>query len=189
LKRVYLELYFIYHMKKAILTILVSTLFVTQSYAQFQVNGNVNGNPVQLNSNGQFQVGGTINGNQVIVGNNGVSVSGSNGFFSLGSVGSSGMGNNGQLVGLIVSASRIIGMLVPIMISLAVLAFFFYLVRFIWKGAEDPKAHADGMKGMGYSIFAIFVMVSIWGIIAFIGTTIGVGQGGSLPDFKLPGFK
>jgi hypothetical protein len=40
---------------------------------------------------------------------------------------------------------------------------------------------------MGWSIFAIFVMVSIWGIIGFIGGVTGIEQGGSIHGFKLPG--
>lgn len=90
---------------------------------------------------------------------------------------------------IIVAISNIIGSLVPVMISLAVLVFFWFLVQFIWKGADDPKVHQNGMKGMGYSLLAIFVMVSLWGIIAFVGTTLGIGQGGGMNDFRLPGFK
>lgn len=97
--------------------------------------------------------------------------------------------NTSQLTDLIQSASKIVSMLVPTMIALGVLAFFWYLVQFIWKGADDPKKHADGMKGMGYSILAIFVMVSIWGIIAFIGTTVGIGQGGGMEPLSLPGMR
>jgi hypothetical protein len=39
---------------------------------------------------------------------------------------------------------------------------------------------------MGYSILAIFVMVSIWGIIGFIGNTLGVGAGGGAPVPVVP---
>jgi hypothetical protein len=34
---------------------------------------------------------------------------------------------------------------------------------------------------------AIFVMVSVWGIIAFVGGILGIDQGGSIHGFKLPG--
>jgi pSer/pThr/pTyr-binding forkhead associated (FHA) protein len=174
-------------MKKVIFGILLTATFITQTHAQFQYTGQ-NGRGVTVNGD-QVQIGTTINGNQVQLGTNGLQVRTGSGFFSLGSGATTNTGNTSQLSGLIVSASRLIGMMVPVMISLAVLAFFAYLVRFIWKGAEDPKAHAEGMKGMGYSLVALFVMVSIWGIINFIGTTLGVGQGGGISDFKLPGFK
>jgi hypothetical protein len=100
------------------------------------------------------------------------------------------LGNGGanttSITSLVVSAGTIVGMLIPVMISLAVLAFFWFLIQFIWKGKDDPKVHADGMKGMGYSLIALFVMVSIWGIIAFMGTTVGIGQGGRINDIVLP---
>lgn len=175
-------------MKKAILTLLLASVFVGQTYAQFNYVG-PNGN-LQVNSNGQYQVGGMVNGNYVQTNSNGgFSISGPGGSLSIGNTNGFNGSNASGLLGLIMLASRITGMLVPITIALAVLAFFWFLVNFIWKGAEDPKVHSDGLKGMGYSLLAIFVMVSIWGIIAFIGNTVGIGQGGSLPDFKLPGFK
>lgn len=94
--------------------------------------------------------------------------------------------NDSMIVGLIKSASNIVGMLVPFAVSLAVLAFFWFLIRFIWKGKDDPKVHEEGIKGMGYSILAIFVMVSIWGIIGVLGNISGVGQGGSAPIPTVP---
>jgi fumarate reductase subunit D len=103
--------------------------------------------------------------------------------------GTSGAANFTPLQKIIVATSNIIGSLVPVMIALAVVVFFWFLVQFIWKGAEDPKVHQNGMKGMGYSLLAIFVMVSLWGIIGFVGNALGIGQGGKLPEFYLPGFK
>lgn len=176
-------------MKKAILTTLLLAAFVTEAFAQFQIIDR-SGNGIQTNSNGQYQITGQVNGNNVQLTNNGLQVSGAGGYFGIGNTSGMGMGgNSGQLMGLIQMASKIIGMLVPVMIALAVVAFFWFLVNFIWKGAEDPTKHKDAMKGMAFSVVAIFVMVSIWGIVAFIGTTVGIGQGGGIPDFKLPGFK
>ena len=100
-----------------------------------------------------------------------------------------GTGGSNQLENLILQFSTITGMLVPVLIALAVLAFFWFLVTFIWKGAEDPKKHADAMKGMGASLVAIFVMVSVWGIIAFMGTVLGIGQGGAINEIELPGVR
>lgn len=182
-----IALYFMYYMKKAILTTLLLAAFVTEAFAQFQIIDR-SGNGIQTNSNGQYQITGQVNGNNVQLTNNGLQVSGAGGYFGIGNT--SGMsGNSGQLLGLIQMASKIIGMLVPVMIALAVVAFFWFLVGFIWKGAEDPTKHKDAMKGMAFSVVAIFVMVSIWGIVAFIGNTVGISQGGGIPEFKLPGFK
>jgi uncharacterized membrane protein len=77
--------------------------------------------------------------------------------------------------------------LIPILVGLAVLAFFWFLVIFIWKGGEDA-GERDKMKGgMLWSIIAIFVMVSVWGIIGLFGSLVGVQQGGTMHGFKPPG--
>jgi Na+/H+-translocating membrane pyrophosphatase len=103
-----------------------------------------------------------------------------------GGVSAAGRVNDSAITGLIKSVSGIVGMLVPLFVSLAVAAFFWFLIQFIWKGKDDPKVHEAGIKGMGYSILAIFVMVSIWGIIGLIGNMLGIGQGGGAPIPVVP---
>jgi uncharacterized membrane protein len=77
--------------------------------------------------------------------------------------------------------------LVPFLVGLAVVVFFWFLVTFIWKGKDNPEEQKKGRAGMMYSLLAIFVMVSLWGIITFIGGILGIGQGGSISGFNLPG--
>lgn len=98
-------------------------------------------------------------------------------------------GSNSGISGVISLVQNVIASLVPILVSLAVLAFFWYIVQFIWKGGESAEKKNQAVKGMAYSILALFVMVSIWGIIAFFGTTLGIGQGGDMPGFIPPGTK
>lgn len=88
-----------------------------------------------------------------------------------------------QLLGL---AQEILSRLVPFAVTLAVLAFFWYLIQFIWKGGQDPETKSSSLKGMGYSILALFVMVSIWGIIGLLGSIVGVNQGGNIPIPGVP---
>lgn len=100
----------------------------------------------------------------------------------------SGSNVNG-LTQLLALAQTIVSRLVPFLVGVAVLAFFWFLIQFIWKGSEDPEKQKSSLKGMGMSILALFVMVSIWGIIKFMGNIVGIKQGGSMPAFKLPGQK
>jgi hypothetical protein len=81
---------------------------------------------------------------------------------------------------IIASVQGIVTRLIPLAVGLAILAFFFFLVKFIWNSG-DPSGRADSLRGMGYSVLALFVMVSIWGLVGFIGSALGVGQGGSAP--------
>lgn len=94
--------------------------------------------------------------------------------------------NGGALLQLLALAQEIISRLVPFAIGLAVLAFFWFLIVFIWKGSSDPAKREDSLKGMGYSVLALFVMVSIWGIIGLLGSIVGVGQGGNIPVPGVP---
>jgi hypothetical protein len=96
--------------------------------------------------------------------------------------------NGGALISLLTLVSRLSGMLAPILVTFAVLVFFWYLIQFIVKGGQDAEAKNLSMRGMMYSIGAIFVMVSIWGIISFLGSTLGIGQGGSVPIPSVPTF-
>jgi hypothetical protein len=110
-----------------------------------------------------------------------------NGTITIGNTASQGQVNGGALLSFLSLAQTLVARLVPFAISLAVLAFFWYLINFIWLGKDKPEDQPKNMKGMGFSILALFVMVSIWGIVGFLGSTLGVGQGGKTPSPCLPG--
>jgi|JI10StandDraft_1071094.scaffolds.fasta_scaffold683547_1 hypothetical protein len=93
----------------------------------------------------------------------------------------------GTSLGLINLAQVIVSRLVPLLVGIAVLAFFWFLIEYIWKGREDPEVYRTGRAGMFYSVLAIFVMVSIWGLVGFLGNLFGIEQGGNIHGFKLPG--
>jgi hypothetical protein len=83
------------------------------------------------------------------------------------------------ILALLASLKQIMDAAVPILIGLAVLGLFWFLFKFIWAGASKPEARSEAMKGVGASLIAILVMVSIWGIIAFLANTLGLGVGGN----------
>jgi hypothetical protein len=58
--------------------------------------------------------------------------------------------------------------LIPILVGLAVALFFWGIVKYLWSAAGDIKAHEEGRKMMAWGVIAIFVMVSIWGIVAIL---------------------
>ena len=64
--------------------------------------------------------------------------------------------------------------LVVLFILVAVVVFFWGLIKYLWSmGTED--AH-QGLKIMFWGLIAIFVMVSIWGLIKLLQGTIGVSD-------------
>lgn len=112
-------------------------------------------------------------------------------------------GNSGRTVGtqadlsffkgFLMSAGSIIAMLPPILMGLAVVVFFWYLIQFIINknkgsggGKDENKKNASGMA---YSLLAIFVMVTLWGIIAFFGDAIGINSNVQVTAPTLPGIR
>ncbi len=93
-------------------------------------------------------------------------------------VGAPGTSGATGLLKLVETFQELLDRAVPLIISLAVLGLFWFLLQFIWKGSSESKARDEALKGMGYSLIAIFVMVAVWGIVAFIANLTGIGVGG-----------
>ena len=67
-----------------------------------------------------------------------------------------------------------IAFLGPVLISLALLAFFWALIQFLFN--KDAKAE-ESKQYLLWSIIILFVMVSIWGIVRFIQQNLGIRDG------------
>jgi len=94
--------------------------------------------------------------------------------------------NLGNLDTLLDSIGQLIGTALPIVVALALLAFFWGLVKYIFaQGNEESKA--DAKKIMIWGLVALFVMVSVWGLVRFIGEAVGVDQGGDIEVPTVPG--
>lgn len=75
------------------------------------------------------------------------------------------------------------------MLTLAVVVFFFGIVQFIWAKREGNAGKIKvGESFMGWGLLAIFVMFSVWGIVTFFGRSLGIDTGGTIKvpslDFK-----
>jgi len=71
--------------------------------------------------------------------------------------------------------NTIINALVPIIISLALVLFFWGLVMYMTVAGDDEK-RKKATNLMIWGVIAIFVMVSIWGIISLLQTTFRVNN-------------
>ncbi|MBU4480281.1 pilin [Patescibacteria group bacterium] len=69
--------------------------------------------------------------------------------------------------------SDLINILVPVVISLAVLFFLYGLAMYIWKVGEEKESGKDMMI---WGIIGLFVMVSIWGLVNLLGDTLGLDE-------------
>jgi hypothetical protein len=61
---------------------------------------------------------------------------------------------------------------IGLLITLAIIAFFWGLVQYLFKGGAEGKS--EGLKIMLYGVITIFVMVSIWGLVRLLQSTFQV---------------
>ena len=77
--------------------------------------------------------------------------------------------------------------LLPILIALAVAIFLWGVLKYI-RASDNPDQRTEGRELMIYGIIAIFVMVSLWGLVSVIVDTffdpsdLTIG-GGDVPQF------
>jgi len=90
--------------------------------------------------------------------------------------------NLGPLTSLVQAVGNIFGLLVPILMILAMVVFFWGLVTYIW-GAGGGEGHEKGRKIMIAGLTSLFVMVCVWGIVIFAANALGVNynQGAITP--------
>ena len=72
---------------------------------------------------------------------------------------------------------------IPLLVAIALIWFIWGLIKFLISGSEDARAQGKSM--MLWGIIALFVIVSIWGIVAYIADLVGVDTGtvtGTPPD-------
>ena len=95
--------------------------------------------------------------------------------FAVGSV-----GKGAETFGTLVSLGTTIA------VSLAFFFFFWNLFKFI--KAADPESKESAQGKMVWSLVAIIVIVSLWGIIAFVRGVLGIDAGlDDVNDVPVPG--
>lgn len=82
------------------------------------------------------------------------------------------------LVGVFVD---LIKLLIPLVVSVALLAFFWGIVKFLLALGGDEKAIKEGRPFLVWGTVALFVIVSIFGILQFIHSEFGFGPTIALP--------
>lgn len=85
----------------------------------------------------------------------------------------------GNIRDLVLSFKNLLDLAFPVVAGLALLGFFWGLVKYIWGGAEDKE---KGKNIMIYGVIALFVMFAIWGILRFIGAALLGNEGGGIGD-------
>jgi hypothetical protein len=84
-----------------------------------------------------------------------------------------------EVGGLIPLVGTIISTLTPIVVALALLYFFWGLAKFILASGNEVEKD-KGQSMMVWGIIALFVMVSVWGVVGLLGETLGIDPGEEL---------
>jgi uncharacterized membrane protein len=80
------------------------------------------------------------------------------------------------IIGLIQFANTALNDVMVMLITLAIVVFFWGLIKYIVSVGEERAA---GLTTIFYAIVAIFIMVSIWGVIHLLQSTFGVNNSNS----------
>ena len=93
-----------------------------------------------------------------------------------------GLFSSGATFATIVSSIvSLINITIGVLATLAVVAFFVGLVRYI-RESGDAHAHTEAKERIIWSLVALFVLFSVWGILALMGTAFfGSGSSSSNP--------
>lgn len=92
-----------------------------------------------------------------------------------------------QLNTPITGLGNIINRLIPLIIGAAVLVFLWGVLKYVISGDNEEK-RADAKWFMIWGIVALFVMVSVWGLVRILQNTLGVSSSSGAPGFpQVPG--
>jgi hypothetical protein len=84
---------------------------------------------------------------------------------------------------ILVTIGAILNIIIPILITLAVIYVIYGVIKYVT--ASDSDGQAEGRTVIISGIVGLFVIVSIWGLVAILNSTFGVNQGG--PNIQDPG--
>jgi hypothetical protein len=91
----------------------------------------------------------------------------------------------GDLTSFVLVVGHIVGLLVPLVSTLAIVFFFYGLAKYVLNAGDEEKK-AEGKNIMIWGVLAMFVLVTIWGIIGFLQKTIGNTAGPTNIQIDLP---
>jgi Type IV secretion system pilin len=91
------------------------------------------------------------------------------------------------LGGILRLAYKLIRWLPPFLISLAVILLIWNVIKYVIAADGDATKKKDALKSVGMSFLGLVFVLSIWGILAFISGTLGLGIGGNINESFVPG--
>ena len=95
--------------------------------------------------------------------------------------------NTSRIFALVGDLKRLLDLLIPIAITIALLFFIWGLAMFILASGDEEK-RKEGKQRMIWGVIALFIMASIWGLVRFIQSATGVTENENIdvPGVNLP---
>lgn len=94
---------------------------------------------------------------------------------------------SGEITSIAVLFDRVICILRfslwPLLISMAVIVFVIGVVKYI-AGADEEAKRTEGRNFMIYGLVALFVMVSVWGLVGVLQGTFGMSNTPFIPQLN-----
>jgi hypothetical protein len=90
-----------------------------------------------------------------------------------------------RLTTWITKAYQLVRWLPPFLVSIAVLLLIWNVIRFVIMGDGGKKK--DALQDIAWSFFGLVFVLSIWGLLAFVSGTLGLGIGGNINSNFVPG--
>ena len=84
-----------------------------------------------------------------------------------------------NLQGLIQEAGGLLNSLIPLLMAAALVVFFWGLIQYIRSAGEGE--HSTGRNIMIAGIVSLFVMVSVWGLVRFLQSTLHISGDQGVP--------
>ena len=91
------------------------------------------------------------------------------------------LAQSGTITGIVQEVGNAVGAAVPVAAALVLVAFFWGLAIYLFnfgEGKDDKQK--QGRSLMLYSILALFVMVTIWGIVGLLANSFNIDQNASV---------
>ena len=88
---------------------------------------------------------------------------------------------------ILIEINNIFSLVIPILIGLALIYFLWGVAQYVVKQG-DETAQGEARSMMLYGIIALFVMISVWGLVQVLNSTFKINAGGAPTVPQLPGF-